>query len=252
MEADTMPEHTVSVGDVVEDREGTSPDGVVVNRVPKPVSEWYVRGQGPVSEHNPAYPADDRTIIVVYFDRLGSQYPNYTGGRAIPVGKLNSDGVKFYAFPETRLRRINSLKPIEVEIAALRPAPYHARNFSAAANRQYIDAIADRGRPKAPPLVRDCPDGFELLNGHKRVWASYVAGLESLSVECIYLDDLAAAKRWARYHLEAYTAEERAVALDRLRGRFDDTQLERIVPSQLAPLAASQQPVRTDGGRYDD
>lgn len=244
-----MSNSSISVGDVVADREGTSPNGVVVNRPPVPVSEWDVWGKGSVASHNPEYPADDRTMIVVYFDELEA-YPNYTGGRAIPISQLNRDDVNFYAFPETRLRQIGSLESLELRVGTPTAAPYHARNFAAEENREYIDAIADRGRPKSRPLVRECDGDFELLNGHKRVWASHVAGLETIAVECIYLDDFTAAKRWAQYHLADYSHDEREAALTRLRDRFNRTQVEQIVQPHLPDVAqsATQSP-RTDGGR---
>lgn len=247
-----MTDVTISVGDVVEDREETSPDGVVLNRPPIPTSDWHVQDKGPVSLHNPEYPDDDRTIIVVYFDELESNYPNYTGGRPIPISQLNRDDVEYYAFPETRLRPVDFLDPIELQLEEISPAPYHARNFSAATNRDYIDAIAERGRPKPLPLVRDCDHGFELLNGHKRIWASYVAGLETIPVECIYLEDFSAAKRWAKHHLEGYGPDERAAALDRLHDRFNETQVEQITQPHLPDdTQPSPQLARTDGGRSD-
>ena len=240
--------NTISVGDIVQDREGTSPDGVVVNRPPVPTSEWHVQDIGPVALHNPDYPDDDRTIIVVYFDQLDEHLPNYTGGRPLPLSYLNSAGIDYYAFPKTRLRTVSSLEPMTLALEEIDPAPYHARNFSAAANADYIDAIADRGRPKPIPLVRDCGEQFEILNGHKRLWASYIAGLEEIPVDCIYLDDHSAAEYWARHHLEDYGPEERSVAIDRLQERLPATRVDQIVESHLSVQTDDSVTIATDGG----
>ncbi len=110
--------------------------------------------------------------------------------------QINRDGLRHYSFPKSRLRRIDQLEPIQLTLDAIDPNPYHSRNFTVAENRDYIAAIRDRGRPDPPPIVRDCGDRFELLNGHKRVWASYVAGLESIPCDVHYERELYAARTW--------------------------------------------------------
>lgn len=241
-------ETSISTGDIVEDLEGTSPNGIVVNRPPVPIKDWQVFGKGPVSAHNPEYPEDDRVIIVLYEDALQEHYPEYTGGRPIPMKQLTADGAKPYAFPATRLEMIGERGPIELSLDAINPAPFHARNFEAEANRDYIDAIAVRGRPKPIPLVRDSGERYEILNGHKRVWASYVAGLEEIPVHVSYLDDFAAAQYWAERHLDDYDPDEQQVALDRLRDRFGDR--AHAIEREYLPTgteAVSRQ-ARADGG----
>lgn len=218
----------MQIGDVVVDDDDNSGDEAIVVKIPGATADdWYVPG-GTVADTNPDYPADDRVIVVVFRDDLESEYPRYTGGTALALQQVERNGLDYYAFPESRLRRVDRLTPLELELDEIDPCPYHARNFDAAANREYIDAIRDRGRPETPPLVRDCGDRFELLNGHKRVWASYVAGLESIPCDVHYERDLYAARTWARYHLHEYAPDERRVALRRIERRLDSQQAAYI------------------------
>lgn len=234
------------IGDVVVDDDNDSGERAVVVKIPGAIADdWHVPG-GTVADTNPAYPADDRVIVVAFRDELEREYPRYTGGSALALQQLGRSGVDYYSFPESRLRRVDHLEPREIELDVIDPCPYHARNFDAAANRDYIDAIRERGRPESPPLVRDCGDRFEILNGHKRIWASYVAGLESVPCEVHYERDLYAARTWARYHLKAYSREERQVALRRIESRLDPQQAEYIeatfLPDDATEPAATDSP----------
>lgn len=242
---------TPTVGDVVEDRDGTSPRGVVVNRPPIPAHDWHVQGRGWLADDNPDYPEDDRTAVVIFEDTLEEYYPGYTGYEGIPMAQINASSVPHYAFPESRLRPVDALEPVEVSLAELTPSPYHSRNFEAKSNRQYIDAIADRGRPKPIPIVRPRLDGgYEILNGHKRTWASYLAGLESIPVAVLPLDGIRAAKYWAQRHLPGYSPRERTVAIDRLRENLHESIVHQIEHEILSnEQQTQQQPAKTDGGR---
>lgn len=240
----------VTIGMIVEDRDGTSPRGVVVNYPPIPASDWYVQGRGMLAEDNPDYPADDRTAVVVFKADLEEHYPEYAGYEGIPMAQLNADGVPFYAFPESRLELVGELGQPELPLKAIDPAPYHARNFDADANRNYIDAIAERGRPDPLPIVRPLADGeYEILNGHKRIWASHVAGLEVISAAVLPLDDVRAAKYWAQRHLPGYDPHQQAVALERLRDRLASTLVDEIEQEYCSSEPGHATPTaKTDGG----
>ncbi|WP_395166329.1 ParB/RepB/Spo0J family partition protein [Natrinema pallidum] len=218
----------VTVGRIVEDRDGVSPRGVVVNYPPILASDWHVQGRGTLAEDNPDYPADDRTAVVVFETDFEEHYPEYSGYEGIPMAQLNADGVPYYAFPESRLGCVDELEQPEIALEKIDPSPYHARNFDAGVNRQYIDAIAERGRPKPLPAVRPHHGGYQILNGHKRIWASHVAGLEAIPVAVLPLDDVRAAKYWAQRHLPGYDQRERAIALDRLHERLQSTIVDEI------------------------
>ena len=224
-EADRTP---IRTGDVVVDGDDESGDEAVVVKSPGATAdEWRVPG-GTVAETNPGYPADDRVVVVVFREQLDEHYPQYTGELPLALCQLNRDGVDYYSFPASRLRRVDRLEPREIDLDEIDPCPYHARNFVADENRAYIAAIRERGRPDPPPIVRDCGDRFELVNGHKRVWASHVAGLESIPCDVHYERDLYAARTWARYHLQGYDERERAVALRRIESHLDSQQAAYI------------------------
>lgn len=208
-------------GDVVIDRDDESPnEAVVVNTPPIEAADWHVPGRGTLAEDNPAYPEDDAVVIVLFRDALERHYPHYTGGGVIRMRRLQRDGAKPYAFPSSRLQRIGTLSPEPIPLDRIDPSPYHARNFDSTANTAYIEAVRDRGRPETPPHLRDCGDRFEIINGHKRIWASHVAGLEAVPCHCIYVDDETAARKWIWSHLDSYDERERTVARRRLRAAF--------------------------------
>jgi len=212
-------------GDVVLDREGNDPDeAVVVNTPATPAEEWEVRyDERTVADDNPDYPADDPVVIVVYRDTLVEDQPHYCGVKPIPISTLNEDGVQWYAFPESRLEYVGRMTQTrEIPLDQLDPSPYHSRNFSVDENRDYIDRIADRGYPKPEPLVRVLDDGFEIVNGHKRTWASHVAGLETIPCRTVRLDDEDAARAWANRHLDGYDGEQLDRAVEKLRTRWGD------------------------------
>ncbi|SEU00923.1 ParB N-terminal domain-containing protein [Natrinema hispanicum] len=247
MQSDT----NITVGMIVEDWDKTSSCGVVVNYPPIPAEDWYVQGRGLLSEDNPDYPADDRTAIVIFEDDLEEHYPEYSGYEGIPMAQLNADDAPYYAFPESRLRRVGELKQPELALEAIDPSPYHARNFDAEANRDYIDAIAERGRPKPLPVVRPLADGeYEILNGHKRIWASHVVGLEEIPVAVLPLDNVRAAQYWAQRHLPGYNQRERAVALNRLHDQLNSMTVGEIRREHCSS-DDSPQPIaaKTDGGQ---
>ncbi|RKD87654.1 ParB/RepB/Spo0J family partition protein [Halopiger aswanensis] len=208
-------------GDIVIDRDDDSPnEAIVVNTPPIEASEWHVPGRGTLTEDNPDYPSDDQVVIVIYRDTIEKTYPNYTGAGVIRSRRLNQDNVQTYAFPSLRLQQVGELEPKEFYLDRLEPSPYHARNFEFTENKEYIQAIREQGYPDPPPYIRDCGNRFEIINGHKRVWASHIAGLESIPCECIYVSDEVAARKWIWSHLDDYEAKEKATARERLRSKF--------------------------------
>ncbi|RQG95186.1 ParB/RepB/Spo0J family partition protein [Natrarchaeobius chitinivorans] len=222
-------------GDVVVDREDAAPsEGVVVNLPPMETTEWKVHGRGTLASDNPTYPDDDRVVIAVYRETIEREYPNYSGGYPLRIDWLNRDDARFYAFPSQRLRKIGTVQPTEISLTEIDPSPYHARNFSKAENRTFIEEIRDRGHPDPVPLVRDCDDRFEVLNGHKRIWASHIAGLESIPCHCLYMDDEWAGRLWAEWHLDSYDAAERAVARRRLEANVGSKADEIITQATVA------------------
>lgn len=227
-------------GDIVVDREDDDPnEAVVVNAPDETAANWYVQGRGTLADDNPDYPADDPVVIVVFRDDLSEHRPTYAGYRPLPIASLNGE-VPWYAFPESRLERVDSLVTTEtLPVDQLHASPYHSRTFDEADNREFIATIAERGRPESPPLVRPVDDGYEIINGHKRTWASYVAGVSAIPCLVAELDDDVAAREWARQHLDAYDDEQTERAMNTLRTRFGAD----------APAIAGR--ARADGGDTD-
>jgi ParB family chromosome partitioning protein len=243
MPSESSTQQQLHIGDVVVDR-ACAPadrnDAIVVNTPPKAAHEWRVPGRGTLAQDNPSYASDAAVVVVVFRDALDAHYPHYTGVAPLSLSELHDRGVSHYAFPQPRLLRVDALDPIEVPLSRLSPAPFHARTFDADANRAFIDEIAARGYPDPLPLVRVHDDGFQLVNGHKRVWASAVAGLEAILCHTVHQDAGEYARAWAKRHLEAYDAAEQAVAVERLQD------------AGFGDVAATYASVETDGGQPDE
>lgn len=222
--------NTFDYGDVVVDRDSDDSRAVVVALPSKPIDEWNVRGRGTVAEDNPTYPADDRVVCVMYQETLAASYPYYSGIKPLSLSTLNRENVKFYAFPSSRLRAVDRLKSHTVDLDEVRPSPYHARSFCAAENREFIEQIRKRGDlDKNAPLLRPIEDGFEILNGHKRIWAAHVAGLSCVTGRCIYSSDEEAARTFVNAHLDSYDSLERQKAIQTILVRFETKTAHKIV-----------------------
>jgi ParB family chromosome partitioning protein len=219
--------HRLEFGDLVVDRELDASDrdiAAVVNTPSKRAEDWTLNGGGTVATDNPGYSARDPIAAVVYLEDLRENHAHYSGVAPLRLRDLSKQSVPWYAFPENRLIKTSSLGPQELPIDSFRPSPYHARNFDAASNREYINEIRDRGRPDPALFGRvvddgdeDTPPTVELINGHKRLWASAVAGLDTVPCYCCYFDAERSHRAWAHRHLDDYTGEQRAVAVNRLR-----------------------------------
>jgi hypothetical protein len=133
--------------------------------------------------------------------------------------------------------------PSRIERVALEdvePAPYHARDISVEGNRQYVDQVRDRGFVGSYPVVRPIHCGWEIVEGHKRIWACRQAGLDTHPVEIVDVDEWTAARRFVADHLPDerhvqddgttgsgwYGAEAIPSAIDELVGRWGTEALE--------------------------
>lgn len=220
----TRERTSFATGDLVLDRDDPAPSlAVVINQPPVTATEWHVPGRGTVAADNPQYPSEDPVVVVAYLDQLAEAYPYYHGVRPLSLSDLH-DTVTPYSFPATRLQRRGTLRRPTLPLDVIRPAPYHSRSFDAAANREFIAEIRERGHPQPAPLARVCAYGseaaVELINGHKRVWASYVAGLEAIPCYCVYTPADEAARAWVTRHLPGYSPGQREAAFDALQKRF--------------------------------
>ena len=95
--------------------------------------------------------------------------------------------------PETWIER--------VALEAIDPSPYHAAAFDVAQNRGYINQVRDRSFVGSFPVVRPLAEGgYEVVEGHKRLWVAREAGLDSHPVEVVDVDDWTAAERFVVDH----------------------------------------------------
>lgn len=234
------------LGSVVIDRDGGSSDeAVVVNLPPAEASEWNVTGRGTVADDNPDYPPEEQIAIAVFKPRLEESYYYYSGVRPLPLSELAERGVPHYAFPRSRLNPIGRYGPHELQLSRILPSPYHSRSFDPAANEGFIQRTLDRGKPHYPPLVRPLERGFEILNGHKRVWASHLAGLDRIPCLVVYLDDWQAAQTFANNHLSSYGAGAREQAVAALRERWSE-RAEQL--KGVDPVGDAENSTAADGG----
>lgn len=141
---------------------------------------------------------------------------------------------------DSRIERI-ALRTIE-------PAPYHEREFQESENRGYVADVRDTGFVGSFPVVRpidgdlDHPgsEGFEVVEGHKRIWACRQAGIVTHPVEIVDISDWAAACRFVADHYPdpgqvdgdgavgsgCYEADDLAASIETLVDRWGERALE--------------------------
>ena len=229
-------------GDVVRDRGSPEGRAIVVNTPPKRASEWHVPGRGFLDEDNPDYPANDPVVIAVWRQDLRETLPYYSGSRPLPMQELQSREMPYYAFPETRLTTVTSLPPPTLPLDRIGPSPFHARNFDASANEGFIRRMRERGTLPYPPLVRvhqpapnpehplkESDFRFEIINGHKRIWAAHVAGFRTVHCWCLHIGEEEAARKWAERHLGDDPVDLQAVACRRLKDHLPEAVAEELI-----------------------
>lgn len=200
---------------------------VVINHPHVPINDWYGSDGTLVSRANPDYPESDETVITVYKSDMEEKYDTvYTGGIALQLRDVHRQDFKTYSFPASRLNSVAEPEPLTVPVEKIVPSPYHTRSFSIEEHGGLIDRIENLGHVFGKVIARPRQNSpfFELLNGHKRVWAATVA--EDISTVDIHVHpatDLWAARLFVRYHLQhpdtdgsAYTGDLRERSIQRL------------------------------------
>jgi hypothetical protein len=97
-----------------------------------------------------------------------------------------------------------------VSLDAIESAPYHSREFERGANLNYIERVRTAGTLKSFPVVRALAEGYEVIEGHKRLWVCQCAGLESHPVEVIECSDWKATRAFVTDYLptESHVEED--------------------------------------------
>lgn len=99
--------HTLGTGEYVSDREDASPDlAVTLLTADIPIESWRVFRSETVADQNPQYDPAEPVVVVAYERLLDEGWADW---RTASPGTLFDDvvarGIKFHAFPRTRLRR---------------------------------------------------------------------------------------------------------------------------------------------------
>lgn len=144
--------------------------------------------------------------------------------------------------PET-VARLDSRAPIrKINVSAIGPSPYSARNHDDADHQQFARQTRERGHLLTFPTVRPLSNGeYETVGGHRRVEAARRAGLEEIPVRVVELNDWEAARRFIDEHIPIQGADERGMysqqeidsALTQLREKWPDERLREL--ASLAP-----------------
>jgi hypothetical protein len=87
------------------------------------------------------------------------------------------------------IQELDSDSRIErIPLEEIEPAPYSTRQLDASENRGFIAKIENREFVGSFPVVREVEDGYEIVEGHKRLWAAEQAALDSHPVEIVDVD----------------------------------------------------------------
>lgn len=79
-------------------------------------------------------------------------------------------------------------------------SPYHDRSFDAAANSQYIARVCRLGYIESLLTVRETDAGLEIVDGNKLRWIATEAGLETVGVWVVEVDNATAAALYNACH----------------------------------------------------
>lgn len=101
------PEVSLAPGELVSDAVDATPDlAVVLAPMDVPIDDWVVFGEETVADHNPDRDPTDPVVIVAFVHLLEARWPEWR--ETDPTGLLDGvvdRGVKFHAFPRSRLAR---------------------------------------------------------------------------------------------------------------------------------------------------
>jgi hypothetical protein len=228
-------EHSASVtpGTIAVDGDDPDPDPtVVVNTPTATADEWNVPG-GTLADDNPSYDSDESVVVVVYLSDLErTPYAGYSGPWPMPLRPISQSNARHYSFPESRLNYRDQREPIEVPTSDLKPSPYHVERFGMddPESVALVERIREQGF-RAPVVTHHRESGEHvLLNGHRRVWAASVLGLDMLPVRPRYAQSSRTeAELWAKNHLPYYDDNQRATAFTRLRDRLGDEAAREVM-----------------------
>lgn len=140
-------------------------------------------------------------------------------------------GTVFVSHADTVEQLDDDARIERIALEHVSPSPFHVREFDPAENALYVDEVRRAGWADSFPVVRPIPvpsgDSYEIVEGHKRLWAAERAGFDTHPVEVVELDNWEAAKVFIFDHLPA----ERHVPADVERDDnwYADSDIESVV-----------------------
>lgn len=118
-------------------------------------------------------------------------------------------GTVFVAHADSieELKTESSIERVALE--NVHTSPYHVAEYELEDHRLFVDEVRREGWAESFPTVRPLRDedgrvgAWEVLEGHKRLWAAAEAGLPTHPVEIVEVDDVEAARAFVYDHLPA-------------------------------------------------
>lgn len=145
--------------------------------------------------------SNDGTAYVGWVDRIHhhDRHVVLRDAQALDTGE--EVGAALLAHVDT-MEVLESSSTIDaIDLDAIHPAPYHVADFSREENVGYIADVRTTGFVGSYPVVRPIDDGYQIVEGHKRIWACRQAGLDEHPVEIVDVDDWQLACRFVDDHL---------------------------------------------------
>lgn len=87
-----------------------------------------------------------------------------------------------------------------ISLSEMSPSVYHQREFKKSQNRDYIEQVNESGYAGSYPTVKEIDTGYEIVEGHKRLWIAGQANLDSHPVEVVDISDWEATRRFVNDH----------------------------------------------------
>ncbi|UPM44393.1 ParB/RepB/Spo0J family partition protein [Halocatena salina] len=170
---------------------------------------------------------------------------NYSDQAFLVYDAEREDGERVGAVTITApeaVERLDPLPPItEVRTDTVAPSPYSVRRTDDTDHQQFVKLTRERGHLLTYPTVRpvDASDhAYEIVAGHRRFHAARKAGLETIGVRIVELDDWEAVTWFVDEHIpveggdeqDMYSQQDIDRAISRLREEWPDDRLRELTP----------------------
>ncbi|MEZ3117930.1 ParB N-terminal domain-containing protein [Halobaculum sp. MBLA0147] len=225
----------ISHGTVVVDTESSlSKRWICISTPPQfSIAEWTLaQDDHSVASRHPSYDPDEDIALVVDETTFIETIPYYTGSTYITPTDASSLLPRFSAVPVSRLKRVGVLRPVPIPTSTILPNRYHRQQYSVSDQKDLIDSIEPGGDPNKPPLLfpqSTDPPRFELLDGHKRVWAAAVVENETITCNVMYGSERRAIREWAYEHCTKYPQPTREAVIQQMAEDFE--RVNELVPN---------------------